>query len=147
MPRDGWTFRNGGSISQLWNERGGGLRRGTHVPMSGLIAAKPAAKWGLGCEIGSFKALGSLQRITQLWNGSGGGMGCEIISQPTLDFAAALFGCEIILQQKANFVGASLGLRNLADLWIFLAPELLFASWDLPSLLLQFLLNYIIQKD
>ena len=41
-------FHNKGSISQLRNE--GGLRNGTRVPNSGFVAAKPAAKWGYGCE-------------------------------------------------------------------------------------------------
>ena len=44
-------------ISQLQNE-GVELRNGTHVPRGGFAAAKPPAKWGYGCEIGIFKALG-----------------------------------------------------------------------------------------
>ena len=58
-------FRIGGVFSQailqpilqLQNE-GVRLRNGTHVPRGGFAAAKPPAKWGYGCEIGIFKALG-----------------------------------------------------------------------------------------
>ena len=52
-------------ISQLRNE-GIGLRNGTHVPRSGFAAAKLAAKWGYGCEIGIFKALEISESISQL---------------------------------------------------------------------------------
>ena len=41
------------------------------MPRGGFIAVKPAAKWGLGYEIGIFKAL----EISQLRNG---GMGYEM---------------------------------------------------------------------
>nr|CAN73307.1 hypothetical protein VITISV_043766 [Vitis vinifera] len=54
-------FRSRGAfsqpISQLQNE-GVGLRNGTRVLRGGFAAAKPAAKWGYGYEIGIFKALG-----------------------------------------------------------------------------------------
>ena len=33
-----------------------GLRNGTRVPKGGFVAAKHPAKWGFGCEIGSFYA-------------------------------------------------------------------------------------------
>ena len=41
------------TISQLQNE-GTELRNGTRVPIGGFAAAKPPAKWGLGCENGDF---------------------------------------------------------------------------------------------
>ena len=61
-------------ISQLQNE-GVGLRNGTRVLRGGFAAAKPAAKWGYGYEIGIFKALGISQSISQLRNEA---RGCEM---------------------------------------------------------------------
>ena len=87
MPRDGFNFRSGKVISQQGVDfaakghfcspfhscemRGGGLRNGTRVPRSGFAAAK----WGYGCEIGIFKALGISQSISQLRNEA---RGCEM---------------------------------------------------------------------
>ena len=98
----GAQLRSEGAFSQLRNE-GVGLRNGTRVPRGGFATKKLAAKWGLGCEIGIFKALGISQSISQLRNEEGSAKwhscakgvfrrgwlwGYEIISQWGLNFVA-----------------------------------------------------------
>ena len=63
------------------------------------------------------------------------------ILQQTLDFTASLFWLRNYFAEDGRFCKELLWAAKFRKLLKFLASELLLASWDLPSPLLQFLLN------
>ena len=139
-----WWFRS--------CEMGLGLRNGAWAAKLRFLKLGWFHRGFRSCEIGvwgckmALVCQGVISQLRKFWQRVAMGLRNHFAAeghfriQPLISQRAPC-GYKIISQQMANFVGASLGLWNLADLWIFLAPELLFAPWDLPSLVLQFLLN------
>nr|CAN60793.1 hypothetical protein VITISV_015830 [Vitis vinifera] len=118
-----WGLRNGTCVpkggfaaAKIFTKGGMGLRNGTHVPNGGFAAVKPPAKWGFSYENWNFKALGISQPISQLRNEVGGcemALVCQgVVSQLRKFSQRGAWGCEIISQPKLDFAACFLGLRN-----------------------------------
>ena len=146
----------------------GGLQNGTRVPRGGFVAAKPPAKWGLGCEIENFQAwrisqsfrscemrgMGGLRNGTRMSKGrfvaakifAEGGMGLRNHFAAMGQFHSGYLGATKLFRSQEPFSQGPFQAAKFHRPCLFLAFELFLIPNFLLSISLQFLLILIIQK-